>query len=353
MRGVFYHRPAGLELHPADSLHAFAVLGRAALHDAEDADQFAEPVGEAVGELEFEDDLVGKAQGGIVHLRLDGVIEAGFAIDLAVDGHAGLIVVAHVGFAHVENVDLGLGVEMVGHFAEPLQGDEAVRILRDQVFLLGQVAPEQQRHTFLPHAAALLLNGVVLAALDLELRGAGNILGGQQSGHLDALGFDLYTKMLERTIAEIRGDDIADETSVSINLGVDVSIPKDYISDTSQRLRTYKRISSAETEAVLMQIHQEIEDRYGKIPESVENLFAYGRLRKLSEEMSIVSIDKAANGIAIKLGENTKVSPERLVQFLSEHEDANFSPNGILRVVSDGENPISASRSVLEQIRNN
>jgi transcription-repair coupling factor (superfamily II helicase) len=125
--------------------------------------------------------------------------------------------------------------------------------------------------------------GFRLAALDLELRGAGNILGGQQSGHLDALGFDLYTKMLERTIAEIRGDEIADEINVSINLGVDVAIPKEYIVEASQRLRTYKRISSAESEEDLATIHQEIEDRYGRIPEPVENLFLFGRLRKLAD----------------------------------------------------------------------
>ncbi|MGI8408418.1 MAG: transcription-repair coupling factor [Pyrinomonadaceae bacterium] len=193
--------------------------------------------------------------------------------------------------------------------------------------------------------------GFRIAALDLELRGAGNILGGQQSGHLDALGFDLYTKMLERTIAEIRGDEIADETSVSINLGIDISIPKEYISDTSQRLRTYKRISSAESDASLSQIHTEIGDRYGQIPESVENLFAYGRLRKFAEEMRIISIDKAANGLAIKLGENAKVSPEKLMQFLAENEDANFSPNGILRVAANIENHINDARSILEGIK--
>ena len=153
--------------------------------------------------------------------------------------------------------------------------------------------------------------GFRLAALDLELRGAGNILGGQQSGHLDALGFDLYTKMLERTIAEIRGDEISDETSVSINLGIDVSIPKDYISEASQRLRTYKRISSAESEEALLQIHAEIEDRYGRIPRSVESLFEYGRLRKLAESMHIVSIDKTADGVAIKLGEAARVGSPR------------------------------------------
>ena len=193
--------------------------------------------------------------------------------------------------------------------------------------------------------------GFRIAALDLELRGAGNILGGQQSGHLDALGFDLYTKMLERTIAELRGDEIADETSVSINLGIDVSIPKEYISDTSQRLRTYKRISSAESDAALSQIHSEIGDRYGQIPGSVENLFAYGRLRKLAEEIRVVSIDKTTDGFAIKLTENAKVSPEGLMEFLSENTEAIFSPNGILRVAAKAENPIAAARSVLEQIR--
>jgi transcription-repair coupling factor (superfamily II helicase) len=77
--------------------------------------------------------------------------------------------------------------------------------------------------------------GFRIAALDLELRGAGNILGGQQSGQLDALGFDLYTKMLERTIQELKGEEIEEESSVSINLGADVSIPNDYISETAQR----------------------------------------------------------------------------------------------------------------------
>ncbi len=193
--------------------------------------------------------------------------------------------------------------------------------------------------------------GFRLAALDLELRGAGNILGGQQSGHLDALGFDLYTKMLERTIAEMRGDEIADETSVSINLGVDVSIPKDYISEAGQRLRTYKRISSAETEEALMQIHAEIEDRYGRIPRSVENLFEYGRLRKLAEQMGLMSIDKTAEGVAIKLGESARVSPERLMQFLDEEEGSVFSPSGILRVSIKTADPVSTSRDCLIRIK--
>jgi transcription-repair coupling factor (superfamily II helicase) len=192
--------------------------------------------------------------------------------------------------------------------------------------------------------------GFRIAALDLELRGAGNILGGQQSGHLDALGFDLYTKMLERTIAEMRGDDIADETSVSINLGVDVAIPHEYISEASQRLRTYKRISSAESEEALMHIHAEIEDRYGRIPESVENLFAYGRLRKLAEQLHVVSIDRAGGSVAIKLSQNAKVDPEKLMAYLARNEASSFSPSGILRVDTTSDGPISAAHQALEEI---
>lgn len=193
--------------------------------------------------------------------------------------------------------------------------------------------------------------GFRIAALDMELRGAGNILGGQQSGHLDALGFDLYTKMLERTIAELRGEEIADETNVSIHLGVDVAIPKDYISDTGQRLRTYKRISSADSEAVLMQIHAEVEDRYGKIPRAVNDLFAYARLRRLADSANVMSVDRSGAFIAVKLGENSKVSPEALMALVQADETVQFSPNGILRVPIEGDEPLAAATAVLEKIR--
>jgi transcription-repair coupling factor (superfamily II helicase) len=192
--------------------------------------------------------------------------------------------------------------------------------------------------------------GFRIAALDLELRGAGNILSGQQSGHMDSLGFDLYTKMLNRTIQELRGEEIEDETSVSLNLGVDVSIPNDYINETSQRLRTYKRISSTETEEDLRQIYVEIQDRYGKLPDSVENLFEYARLRQLAEDMHIVSVDKAKDGVAIKLDEKSQVDPAKLMQLVEEVEGSAFSPNGILRVPVDNENIIENARKILDEI---
>jgi transcription-repair coupling factor (superfamily II helicase) len=195
--------------------------------------------------------------------------------------------------------------------------------------------------------------GFRIAALDMELRGAGNLLGGQQSGHLDALGFDLYTKMLERTIAEIRGDEIADEISVSINLGIDVSIPKDYIVESGQRLRTYKRIASADSEEMLMQIHAEIADRYGRIPESVENLFAYGRLRKLAESLGVVSVDRSGSGIGVKFSEGSKISFEKLMALIASDETITFSASGILRIPDVGDDPIRKAYELLVDLGQN
>ena len=177
--------------------------------------------------------------------------------------------------------------------------------------------------------------GFRIAALDLELRGAGNFLGGQQSGHMDALGFDLYTQMLERTVAELRGEQVEDETSVSINLGVNVAIPEDYIQDMGQRLRTYKRVSSSRDEETLAGIRRETEDRYGRVPQSVEDLFAYARLRRLAEELGVLSIDKTPEGIAIKFSENARISPEKLTEFVSRDGQSTFTPAGVLRITLD------------------
>jgi transcription-repair coupling factor (superfamily II helicase) len=193
--------------------------------------------------------------------------------------------------------------------------------------------------------------GFRIAALDLELRGAGNLLGGQQSGHLNALGFDLYMMMLERTINELRGEEIEDDVSVSINLGVDVAIPEDYIFEMGQRLRTYKRISSARDDDALRKIQNELQDRYGRVPESVLNLFGYARLRRIAEEVRVVSIDKTKDGFAIKLNEKSKASPESLLAFISKNEGATFTPNGALRVPFDEQNVLEKVRAVLLEIR--
>jgi transcription-repair coupling factor (superfamily II helicase) len=196
--------------------------------------------------------------------------------------------------------------------------------------------------------------GFRIAALDLELRGAGNLLGGQQSGHMDALGFDLYTQMLERTVAELRGETVEDEISVTINLGVDVAIPQEYINDMGQRLRTYKRVSSARGEETLAGIRNETRDRYGRLPESVEQLFAYALLRRSAEELGVLSIDKTADGVALKFSEKAPISTEKLAAFINGRAGRVFTPTGILKlslIEDEQDNLLDTVRGVLMELR--
>ena len=108
--------------------------------------------------------------------------------------------------------------------------------------------------------------GFKIAALDLELRGAGNLLGGEQSGHIEAIGFELYTQMLERAVREMKGESAPDEAETQLNLGLNIRITADYIPEENQRLRMYKRVAGVETESQLADVGAELQDRYGPPP---------------------------------------------------------------------------------------
>ena len=135
--------------------------------------------------------------------------------------------------------------------------------------------------------------GFKIAALDLELRGAGNMLGGEQSGHIEAVGFEMYTSMLEEAVRKIKGEEEKPaHAGTSINLGISVRIDSSYIPEENQRLRMYKRIAGAEDEAALADVRAELQDRYGDPPESVLNLLAAGSLRLLCERLGIAQLDR-------------------------------------------------------------
>jgi transcription-repair coupling factor (superfamily II helicase) len=130
-----------------------------------------------------------------------------------------------------------------------------------------------------------------------------------------------------------------------------VAIPEDYISDMGQRLRTYKRIASARDDEALDIIRRETEDRYGRPPESVERLFDYARLRRVAEETGVVSVDRTPTGLAFKLKETARVSPEKLLALVGGGAGATFSPSGVLKVEAAGAELIERARGVLLEIR--
>ena len=139
--------------------------------------------------------------------------------------------------------------------------------------------------------------GFKIAALDLELRGAGNMLGGEQSGHIEAIGFEMYTTMLEEAVSKLKGEGREERPQVTVNLGISLRIDDTYIAEESQRLRMYKRIAGADSMAVLTDVRAELQDRYGAPPESVLHLLAAGEIRLTCERLGIAQIERKRTAV--------------------------------------------------------
>jgi transcription-repair coupling factor (superfamily II helicase) len=175
-------------------------------------------------------------------------------------------------------------------------------------------------------------SGFRVAALDLEIRGAGNLLGGQQSGHIEAVGFDMYVKLLEEAVREQKGEEVLDDTRATVNLSVDLKIADSFIPDMNQRLMVYRRVAASRSEAELTAVLDEVRDRYGPLPESVLNLAAYGRLRVLADELGVESIDREARFAVIRFRPTAPIDPERLLKVLADWPGAKLIPPTSLRL---------------------
>jgi transcription-repair coupling factor (superfamily II helicase) len=181
--------------------------------------------------------------------------------------------------------------------------------------------------------------GFKIAALDLELRGAGNMLGGEQSGHIEAIGFELYTQMLDQAVREMKGEGVAEQAEMVLNLGLNIRIPAEYIREENQRLRMYKRVAGIETEEQLNDVGAELLDRYGNPPAAVRHLLDYASLKLLAQRTGATAIERKRDLVSIKFRADASIDPEKLASFVSSHRGAKFSPDGTLRVTSKAVRP--------------
>jgi transcription-repair coupling factor (superfamily II helicase) len=195
--------------------------------------------------------------------------------------------------------------------------------------------------------------GFKIAALDLELRGAGNLLGGEQSGHIEAVGFELYTQMLDRAVREMKGEAAPEAAETQLNLGLNIRIPADYIIEENQRLRMYKRVAGIEKESQLEDVLAELQDRYGELPAAVRNLLDYASLKLLAVRVGVISIDRKKDSIAIKFRPNAVIDPGKLAQFVASQKGTQFTPDGMLKFVLKANAPgevLDQLRSLLDQM---
>jgi transcription-repair coupling factor (superfamily II helicase) len=152
-------------------------------------------------------------------------------------------------------------------------------------------------------------SGFRIAAMDMEIRGSGDILGKAQSGHIAEVGFDLYCKMLEETVAEMKGEKPHPEKKeVTVKLQAEIMIPETYIPDTNQRLALYRRVSTITSIRQLEELNDEIRDRYGKPPKNFDYLLAYGRIKLLAEDLGISQIAREGKKLIFKFDKDKRPS---------------------------------------------
>lgn len=169
-------------------------------------------------------------------------------------------------------------------------------------------------------------SGFTLATHDLEIRGAGELLGENQSGHIHNIGFTLYMSLLEKTVKAIRSGKVPDtdsgiDESTEIKLNIPALIPEDYLPEVNTRLILYKRIASTTTEEELSELQVEMIDRFGLLPEPTKTLFRIARLRQRCEALGVCRIDAGPTGGKVEFTKGTRVDPMTIVQLVQRQPD--------------------------------
>jgi transcription-repair coupling factor (superfamily II helicase) len=199
--------------------------------------------------------------------------------------------------------------------------------------------------------------GFMLASHDLDIRGAGNLLGEEQSGHIREVGFELYQSMLEEAVIALKGGEgavIEDQWSPRINLGTSVLIPEDYVPDLQVRLGLYRRLSAVESHDAIEAFAAELIDRFGPLPEEVRHLLDIVEIKALCRQAGVEQIDAGPKGAVIAFRNKSFANPEGLIAFIREEgAGVKLQPDHRLIYYADWETPeerLAGTRDLLRRL---
>ena len=202
-------------------------------------------------------------------------------------------------------------------------------------------------------------SGFKIAMRDLEIRGAGNIMGSSQHGHMATVGYDLYCRMLEDTVKLIKGDIENEPIETTIDLKVDAYIPSSYIEDEIQKIEVYKKIATIENEDDYKEIKEELEDRYSEIPETVYNLMDIAYIKSKAKSILIEEIKESADSVAFKFARDKNNHNDIFVKLIEKYKDKvllQFGDNAMFEIKnSDGKRDefLSLLREIIDYLTNN
>jgi transcription-repair coupling factor (superfamily II helicase) len=197
-------------------------------------------------------------------------------------------------------------------------------------------------------------SGFKLAIQDLEIRGAGNLLGPSQSGHIVALGLELYTQLMEKAVRELKGEEVIEEVTPEIHFHLPAYIPEVYVEDPGERLSLYRRLSLSRSDEEVEMIREELIDRFGKIPKEVDHLLEVIKVKILLTRLSIKKFEETPSQFVLTFDESTKVSPQRVVDFVHQGEGKyRFTPDS--KLVIEGwpavrHDPFGAAKKLLQAL---
>jgi transcription-repair coupling factor (superfamily II helicase) len=222
-----------------------------------------------------------------------------------------------------------------------------------------KITAQAERRLTVLQSLETLGAGFQLASHDLDIRGAGNLLGEEQSGHIKEVGFELYQSMLEEAIVNLKAgiaEPAADRWSPQITVGMPVLIPEDYVSDLSVRLSLYRRLADLETEDEIENFGAEMRDRFGVLPDEVRYLFKVATIKAYCRRANVEKVDAGPKGAVITFRDNKFAQPDRLVYFIRQHgQAARVRPDMKVVFFQDWETPeerLLGTTEILRQLAN-
>jgi transcription-repair coupling factor (superfamily II helicase) len=218
-----------------------------------------------------------------------------------------------------------------------------------------KITPQAERRLKVLQSLDTLGAGFQLASHDLDIRGAGNLLGEEQSGHIKEVGFELYQQMLEEAVQSLKAgitSMVADRWSPQITIGTPVLIPEDYVADLPVRLGLYRRLSEIEDEREIDSFGAEMADRFGPLPEEVNHLLQVVAIKALCRQANVEKVDAGPKGAVFSFRDNSFSNPEGLVAFIREQGvGARVRPDMKVVFFDDWENPEDRLKGTTEILR--
>ena len=221
------------------------------------------------------------------------------------------------------------------------------------------VTPQAEKRLKVLQSLDTLGAGFQLASHDLDIRGAGNLLGEEQSGHIKEVGFELYQSMLEEAIINLKAgvaEPAADRWSPQITVGMPVLIPEEYVADLSVRLSLYRRLADLETDDEIENFAAELRDRFGVLPDEVRYLFKVATIKAYCRRANVEKVDAGPKGAVITFRDNKFAQPERLIYFIRQHgQAARVRPDMKVVFFQEWETPeerLTGTTEILRQLAN-